>query len=409
MNQPVAIPKNVSTNDDLDFEFLRKKGLEYIEQFGSTLWTDYNTHDPGITILELLCYAITDLGYRISSPIENLLAIPEGNFKNMHQQFQSAINILPSKPVTALDYRQLFVHHKGVKNAWIRPHSQTVHINCKEEPALSAYTPFKVEDRFKKRYVLKGLNEIYIDFHEDMTDKQSVINDVRKLYHENRNLCEDLVNIYQIPEQKVAVCAYIDLKPKADEELVLAKILKAIQEYFSPSVRFYSLQQLYDKGYTTDEIFQGPIPFENACVYAENFQGGFTDPKELAQAELRKEIRLSDIIQIIMDMPEVNTVNDISLGGCGDNDSFSEDWVLCIKENHKPVLCDKSVFNFTKGFLPIGVNQQRVKNLLQQMREEEKQKNMGIVTEDVTMPTGRYTQASNYCPISNQFPETYGI
>ena len=28
-------------------------------------WTDHNTHDPGITVLEALCYVLTDLQYRV--------------------------------------------------------------------------------------------------------------------------------------------------------------------------------------------------------------------------------------------------------------------------------------------------------------------------------------------------------
>ena len=27
-------------------------------------WTDTNAHDPGVTVLEVICYAITDLQYR---------------------------------------------------------------------------------------------------------------------------------------------------------------------------------------------------------------------------------------------------------------------------------------------------------------------------------------------------------
>lgn len=34
----------------------------------STSWTDAEAHDPGITTIELLCYSITDLGYRCSDP-----------------------------------------------------------------------------------------------------------------------------------------------------------------------------------------------------------------------------------------------------------------------------------------------------------------------------------------------------
>ena len=60
------------------------------------IWTDHNVHDPGITILEVLCYAMLDLGYRTHLAVEDVLAKnptltnPEDNFftprTNSHQQ-----------------------------------------------------------------------------------------------------------------------------------------------------------------------------------------------------------------------------------------------------------------------------------------------------------------------------------
>ena len=102
-----TIPKIVSSQDDLDFQFLKKIGIEYIESLGGRLWTDYNDHDPGITILEMLCYAITDLGNRIELPIENLLAKEDGS--GFGNQFFSASEILPNRALTPLDYRKLFI------------------------------------------------------------------------------------------------------------------------------------------------------------------------------------------------------------------------------------------------------------------------------------------------------------
>ena len=79
---------------------LRAEGLKYVEQLARRIWTDYNVHDPGITILELLCYAITDLGYRTSYPIQDILTEQKDSLQKLHAQFVSAARILPSKPVT---------------------------------------------------------------------------------------------------------------------------------------------------------------------------------------------------------------------------------------------------------------------------------------------------------------------
>ena len=58
------INKQKKLRKSLDFKQLREAGISRLQQLSGKLWSDYNTHDPGVTLLELLCYAITDLSYR---------------------------------------------------------------------------------------------------------------------------------------------------------------------------------------------------------------------------------------------------------------------------------------------------------------------------------------------------------
>ncbi|MFD2565661.1 hypothetical protein [Aquimarina rubra] len=409
MKETISIPKNVNTGDDLDYDYLRGVGVDYIEKIGSKLWTDYNVHDPGVTMLEMLSYAITDLSQRIEMPIQNLLASKENNKSKMHEQFLSAINILPTKPVTALDYRNLFVHVQGVKNAWIKSHDQYIHINCKTHPAELSYNVIDENQVLPAPFKLKGLNDIILDLEEEVVDTDSIISVVKEVYHQNRNLCEDIVDVTIVKEDPIAICAYIDLEPGADEEYILALIYQAIDHYFSPSVNFYSLQQMFDKGYTTDQIFEGPIPFSQACVDFENIKGGFIDKEELINADLRKEVRLSDIIQLIMKIEGVNVIKDISIGNCDGTLGLEGSWNICIKDWHKPVRCDKSTFNFTKGLLPIGINESRVAANIAKLKAEEKAKQQSVSIEDVEIPLGSYQTPESYTTIQNDFPDTYGI
>src|SRR6478672_1657336 len=69
-----ALQKNPPLEPAQDFYRLRREGIGFIEQMGSRPWTDYNVHDPGITILESLCVAITDLGYRTGWDISDILS-----------------------------------------------------------------------------------------------------------------------------------------------------------------------------------------------------------------------------------------------------------------------------------------------------------------------------------------------
>ena len=114
--QPVLKPAE-------DYFGLRRKGIGFIEQMGSRQWTDYNTHDPGITILESLCYAITDLAYRTDWAIQDLLA-PAAPSTNSNQPFPNqafftAREILTVNPVTPDDFRRLLIDLAGIRNAWV--------------------------------------------------------------------------------------------------------------------------------------------------------------------------------------------------------------------------------------------------------------------------------------------------
>lgn len=120
---PVTIPKQPLLNPAEDYYRLRREGIGFIEQMGSRFWTDYNTHDPGITILEALCYAITDLAYRTGWEMKDLLAPPKpgANLAKpfLHQAFFTAREILTVNPVTPADFRRLLIDLVGVRNAWV--------------------------------------------------------------------------------------------------------------------------------------------------------------------------------------------------------------------------------------------------------------------------------------------------
>ncbi|SMO64005.1 hypothetical protein SAMN06265379_1046 [Saccharicrinis carchari] len=410
VSKHITIPNDVAYGNDLDYLFLKEKGLQYIEELSGKVWTDYNTHDPGITMLEMLCYAITDLASRIDMPIENILT-PEKD-GSLEDQFFKALQILPGKPVTENDYRKLFIDIDGVKNCWLQKFKKTVYVDCKNDLLSYDAKDFDATDKqAKSEFDLNGLYTILIDFNElsdddfpSDTDKEAEIerikNEIVKCYHKNRNLCEDLVQVSRVETQAVKVCASIELDQEADEELVHARILRIIDKYFSPDLWFYSLQQMFNKGYTSDQIFEGPV-----------LKNGFIDPVELENAILRSEVRLSDIIRLIMNIDGVKVVKDISINDCTNPVAEDKDvWLLCIDEGKKPTLCDKSAFSYYKGVLPVNVNEKTVKKHLEQLeaREVEKQE-LAKIGQEIQIPEGEYMKTGVSTTVQNDFPETYGI
>ncbi|MEZ4827088.1 MAG: hypothetical protein R3C61_12550 [Bacteroidia bacterium] len=111
--------------DSQNYELLRKTGIAHIQRLASSLWTDYNASDPGITLLEALCYAITDLGYRTSYDLKDLLTHAEKGAVIPPGGFHKAREILTSAPVTFHDLRKMLVDIEGVRNAWVEKYTET--------------------------------------------------------------------------------------------------------------------------------------------------------------------------------------------------------------------------------------------------------------------------------------------
>lgn len=401
LNKHITIPKNVSSNDDLDFDFLRSKGIEYIESLGSQLWTDYNTHDPGITILEVLSYAITDLGMRMDLPIENLLW--DATTNSLSNQFFKASEILPVKPITDYDFRKVFIDIDPlrIKNCWLKKYSKKIYANCKESKLSYVKEDFvATPDEFIKEVELQGLYSLLVDLDEtDVTLRASLKKQILEKFHEYRNLCEDLVEVTEVEEQPIAVCAKIEIESEADEEYVQAEITLALEDYLSPTITFYSLKQMLEKGYTTDEIFEGPI-----------LKNGFIDTDELLDSSLRTEVRLSDIMQLIMNIDGVKVINDISINNCILGTELLNPWNICIDADKKPTLCSKSTFSFKKGVLPVNINTAKVSEYLIELKKDRALKQADASkNKELQTPIGTQINSETYSSVTNNFPETYGI
>src|SRR6185312_9765198 len=97
MDQSTIIPMTPPAMKSQDFSFLREEGMELLRDVAAQTWTDHNLHDPGITLLEACCYAITEMGLRSGMDVRDLVASDVSGFK---QQFYSAAEILPDAALT---------------------------------------------------------------------------------------------------------------------------------------------------------------------------------------------------------------------------------------------------------------------------------------------------------------------
>ena len=156
-----------------DYDKLTALGLKYIEKFSKDLWTDYNAHDPGITSLEILNYVITDLAYRTSLPMEDILARLPGDTT---KDFFTAREILPCNPVTFDDLRKKIIDVNGVENAWVTHYTDDIcaqlikhpayYIRCNTTDPINIRIDAEPEPNFEKRNI-NGLYNFNLLLEED--------------------------------------------------------------------------------------------------------------------------------------------------------------------------------------------------------------------------------------------------
>ena len=94
---PPSITLDPNPHPALSYAGLRAEALELLGQLCGDQWSDFNSHDPGITILEQLCFALIELAYRSQWSIEDLLASAGPDWQPGAQE------ILSGDPVTRDD------------------------------------------------------------------------------------------------------------------------------------------------------------------------------------------------------------------------------------------------------------------------------------------------------------------
>ncbi|WP_298855436.1 hypothetical protein [uncultured Ruegeria sp.] len=107
----VTGPKSTPDMISADFDSLLARGTILSQTLSGDIWTDFNEHDPGVTMLEALCYALTDLGYRCSHPMEDLLASSSATtgVSVDEQPLFTGNEILVTAPVTMADIRAVIL------------------------------------------------------------------------------------------------------------------------------------------------------------------------------------------------------------------------------------------------------------------------------------------------------------
>ena len=191
MPDTLFIPRKPELPVALDWEALREEGLNHVQQLSGLIWTDHNLHDPGITILELLCYALTDLGYRTDFDVKDLMTGPEGTMESPAiSGLVPAHEALTTGPRTIADYRRLLLRIEGVRNAWLDPMADpddAANYRLSEVPIYAdcgsdalTFAPFAADGGANHPVRLTGLYKVLVEL--DIDDELGSLNEVGITY-----------------------------------------------------------------------------------------------------------------------------------------------------------------------------------------------------------------------------------
>jgi hypothetical protein len=377
MNETNSIKKIKPDPEGLDFKSLKTDGIALLQQLSGRNWTDYNLHDPGVTILEVLCYALTDMAYRTDFDVADFLTTDEGGIDFERQALFRPEDIFPSQAVTLKDYRKiLFDAIPNIENVWI----ETVQSNSVNKASGPT----------------QGLYCIAVMLVEG-ADEKGIIDQVRQTYAANRNLCEDLLEMRIIERDNYSLRGVVEIGGDRNPDDILAEIYFRSSKYLCPGLKVSTHTDLLQQGKRPEEIFSGPLT-----------RRGVIDDDDL---DHRLEYALiSELIGIISEIDGVTYVDNL----------FFKDGLTFIE------------YDLSKGSMPclhfpeneseIFVKLQKKGRLhtvsLKSVRAEYERltfekRNPGQSWRDIavdsTLPQGEVRSLADYTSIQHHFPEIYGI
>ena len=383
----------------LDYAALRARAIASVQRLAADTWTDHNSHDPGITILEQLCFALTDLGYRTAFDMPDLLAGGDAGQSGLFTPAQ----VLTSAPVTLDDLRRLVIDVAGVKNAWIEPLDIVVGsfdaaLNTIAPPLPLGGAPPSPN---LSALSVRGLYRVNIEksgWGQDV-DGGLIVQRASQRLQRYRNLGEDFAVVRVLDPQPVALDMALELDPAGDVVATLASLYEVVADYMAPTVPLRSLRQMLDAGARVDEVFEGPL-----------LDRGFIAAADLDKAARRDSLRLSDLIHLLMDLPGVLAVKSLKFIV---NGTISRDWLRSVDADRCASfdIAGSAIRLHRRGVRvdQPSISAQAQARFGQRMAQAAAQSVRVDPQRDLAAPVGRDRQVARYHSLLHGFPQAWGI
>ena len=355
-----------------NFKLLREDGLTRIQDISDYEWTNLNPSDPGVTILDQICYALTELGYCNDFPVKDLLTTSNGKL-TIEDQYYLPEKILTTSPVSIEDYIKYLIDGVDyVSNAVMVPVKTNV----------SAYM-------------------VYLNINKSITSPKTIgliCDTAYYLLNNARNLCETFI-VAPLESINVMLSGQIDIDKDVDIKSLLSKMQAKIDSHIFPNVKQMGYDKLKENGAATDAIFDGPI-LQNGWILSEDLK-----PKKdvLYVTEVNALMASINGVQAVTQLEFLNTES-TSLVTSLDSQIINVDIIesvnngkLKIYRNGKDI--DEDI---TKEFV-------EATKKTYQLETNVEQKSVSAISVGPDLPKGRYRDINNYYSIQNTLPEVFRV
>lgn len=375
MREPITISRSSINDNAQDFASLKAQGLRLAQQISGDVWSDYNAHDPGVTILEQLCYAITELTFYTDLDVPDLLSDESGEVNYDQLLLHRPEEVFPCRATTVDDLRKIILDEvKEIDNIWLLPLMD-------DSLPVGLY---KAEVRCSQHSAIGDA---------DLRAK------VKEAFNRNRNLAEELVEVTLLQQRPCTLHASIEVQSSHSVDELLAEIYFRCGEYLAGNMPLRSYMDLHTEEYGFERLFEGPL----------TRHGLF----ELSQTSADDEVIIPALFSLINETAGVSHIKELYLEL--DGERFYES--VARRQGDRVIAIDFpldatqiSVMLTRNGaLLPItfDVVKKRYHELLyhRDAMRDVKQDFSALYT----LPQAQMGGVGDYVSIQEQFPAIYGV
>lgn len=344
-----------------DFKSLKEEGLTQIQKVSGNEWTNLNPSDPGVTILDQLCYALTELGYCNDFPIQDILTNSDDKLI-VKDQFYLPEEILTTSPITTRDYIKYIVDEvNDVVNALLVPIQSNL------------------------SYV-KGVYSVYlsIDPSEDNpVSITAICNTVFYRLNKRRNIGELFLMPLPLKRTVYTLSGKLEISNEVSPSKILSLMEGQINNYIFPKAIQEDDNQLLLDGEDTNIIYNGP-----------EMKHGYISDSNLG--EKKDTITTRNLLSIMLSVNGVINIQNLQINGT------NSDFVT--STTSELITFDLSTLEII--YTNIKNNNSTILN--------ESLSRTDIPYADMTnrvskFPKGKFRDINSYYSIQNTFPEIYAV